>query len=509
MRVIDGIDEFTRQAARLDDPDDRAFILRCLSSNQDGDAELFIAQNYDRFAYDHSLQSWFYFDGNAWREDTTGLAEAAIMGIIGAYTREGEAQGAEARAAAESGDADRARLCERQERHLLTCVLKLQEKRRKLDVLELAGFDYSGWKPLHLAMKGDEWDLDPMLIACTNGVIDLTTGKLRPGQPKDYIRTVCPTQWRDLETPAPRWQCFVQEIFDGNTKIANYLQRLLGYAITGQSVEHVLPIAWGSKGRNGKGTLLEVINAVLGPGLSGPVESEMLLQQKYARHAGSPTSDLMDLRGKRIVWASEVPEGRRFSAGRVKWLTGDDTITGRAPYGRHQISFRPTHKLILLTNHKPHAPANDYAFWSRIHLIPFTLSFVDDPKEDHQRQRDPRLPQKLREEASGVLSWLVQGCLLWQQYGLEPPDEVKAATAEYRQDEDLIGKFITERCQIGEDLEVQSSVLYKSYKEWCAEVGIREMSLTAFGTEMKERFSSDEGRRTFYKGLDLCEKVME
>jgi len=129
----------------------------------------------------------------------------------------------------------------------------------------------------------------------------------------------------------------------------------------------------------------------------------------------------MALKGKRIVWASETGEGRHLNIGKVKWLTGEDTITARAPFAKRQITFSPTHTLFLLTNHKPHITADDYAIWQRVHLVPFNLSFIDEPKTEYERKRDPDLSKKLKEEASGILAWLVRGCLSWRIEGLNPP----------------------------------------------------------------------------------------
>ena len=137
-------------------------------------------------------------------------------------------------------------------------------------------------------------------------MINLVDGTFRPGSPGDYIKIFAPHEWTGIATAAPRWESFLSEIFDGDTKLIKYLQRLCGYGCTGQSTEHKYPIAWGT-GRNGKGTMFETLGYVLGD-LAGPMESEMLLMQKFFRQAGSPSSDVMSLRGKRLVWASEIAQ---------------------------------------------------------------------------------------------------------------------------------------------------------------------------------------------------------
>jgi putative DNA primase/helicase len=221
------------------------------------------------------------------------------------------------------------------------------------------------------------------------------------------------------------------------------------------------------------------------------------------RQSGGPTSDIIYLRGKRLVWISETDEGRRLNAGRVKWLSGGDTLTGRGNYDRRQISFRPSHKLILLTNHRPHADASDYALFQRLHLIPFTLSFVDDPQRPKERKADKGLLEKLKAEGPGILAWLVRGCLAWQKEGLNPPETVKAATKAFQEEEDLIGQFISEKCTLGPGLEVQAGTLFTAYQEWTEKNGLKAFSGVKFGREIRNRFDSYKDRNTFYTGVDL------
>jgi putative DNA primase/helicase len=271
----------------------------------------------------------------------------------------------------------------------------------------------------------------------------------------------------------------------------------------GKATEHRYPILYG-EGRNGKGTLFEALAYVLGQ-LAGPIESEMLLAHNFAKHSGAPTSDIIYLRGKLLVWSSETEEGRHLSTGRLKWLTGGDTLTGRAPHGKRQVSFRPTHTVFLLTNCKPHAPANDFALWSRIILIPFTQSFVDEPSKGNEHKADPGLLDKLKAEASGILAWLVKGCLEYQRIGLKPPDAVKKATEAYRQDEDLITRFITEECDCAPHYRIKSRELYNAYKGWTQDNGFETLNLTRFGKEMKTRFDSVTSGYVFYIGIKLLE----
>lgn len=470
-------------------------ILDALHSNEDGDADLFIKLYRERFCYDHAAAHWYKLEEHFWKEDTLNEVTTAIQSVINLYAEEAKKQAWNRVKCEKAGEKHEAGKHEKFEAELLKRIRLLQTRARKENVLPLAraGAD-------SLGITGEEWDRDPWLLGCLNGVIDLRTGEHRPGQPEDFIKTYSQTDWRGLYEPTPTWDRFLIEIFSGDRELIAYIQRVCGYSITGRTIEHILVILWGC-GRNGKGTFLEILAFTLG-GYAGQVEAELILKQRLLKPSGGPTSDIMGLRGKRLVWASETDEGRKVNAGKIKWLTGGDTLTGREMYGRRQVSFRPSHKLFLLTNHKPHANADDYALWKRIHLIPFTKSFVTDPKEPNELRADLQLPDKLKAEASGILAWLVRGCLAWQQEGLNPPATVKTATEEYRLEEDTIRIFIDECCETTG--EVQAGKLYAAFKTWCEENGIRPVSGVVFGKQIKERFDHYESRnRVYYVGLDV------
>ena len=339
------------------------------------------------------------------------------------------------------------------------------------------------------------------------GNLDLVTTELRQGKPKDFIKTYVPAAWKGLHEPAPVWERTLTQIFGGDEDLICFVNKILGYAITGKPVEHVFIVFHGPGGRNGKGTILEILGHVLGP-FAGQIESEMLLKQPFGKAAGGPSSEIMALRGRRLVWASESDDGRRLNPGKIKWLSGGDTLVGREPYGRRQISFKPSHQIILLTNHLPRADADDPALWSRILIIKFEERFVKnpDPSNPHEHQADLHLLDKLKQEASGILAWLVRGCLAWQQEGLNPPEQVKMALRAYHKDEDLLASFIDDCCKCGPDLDVQAGKLYSTYQEWCHRTGLKSASMVWFGKRIKERFDSfrdPSSNLIFYSGIGL------
>jgi len=490
---------------------DSSFIMDCVANEEYGDATLYLTLFKDIFRFDHNISEWYIWRENYWQLDKTGIHRYAMQNVINLYRSETGRQAELRLEAIEHKDKDAEKLHYSNYTALIKRIKDLQKHTRIKNVLEFAK---SFRKGDSLDLTGDEWDLDPMIIGCKNCTISLVLGSERPGTQIDYIKKVVPTEYQGMSFPAPAWEQFISEIFSGDVSLTGYIQRLLGYAMTGHSFENITPILWG-QGRNGKSTLLETLYFVLGE-LAGPIESEMLLKQRFAKNSGGPTSDIMALRGKRLVWANETDEGRRLSVGKLKWLTGGDTLTGRQPHAKRQISFKPSHTLFLLTNHKPSAPASDYALWKRIHLIPFNLSFVDNPKLENEKKADKELGKKLRAEAPGILAWLVKGCLSWQKEGLNPPQIVMDTTEAYRLEEDILGAYISDNCWLPEDVpgiakeSLKASLFYKNYEQWCHENGFRPFSSVIFGREMAKRFVKEKKEKSnYYLGVRLRVKYEE
>jgi putative DNA primase/helicase len=284
----------------------------------------------------------------------------------------------------------------------------------------------------------------------------------------------------------------------GNENLIAFLQRAIGYSLTGAIREHVLFILYGT-GRNGKSTFLNTILSMLGTyAMKAPTEF-LMVSGKYDRH---PT-EKADLFGKRLVATIETEQGRELAAVLVKEITGGDPI--RARRMREDFwEFRPNHKVFLATNDKPRARGTDYALWQRIQLIPFKVTI---PKD----QQDTTLPDQLNAELPGILAWAVQGCLTWQHEGLGEPAEVQQATASYRAEMDTVGQFITECCLVGSEYKVRSIDLYDAYKRWSEGNGEQaELSQRMFGSALLakgcERYTSNG---TWYRGLGLLAREEE
>ncbi len=478
-------------------------ILKAAGLGQTGDAELFAKLEKDRAAFDHSAGRWFLFGPKHWREDCTKeiqtelnkLSDLYIKASKEAYDREITAISKGAAGVAEVKKAI-------YERSIVQKKLaKLCNASWRRDVLELATSDGYG-----LALRGDEWDAKPMSLPVLNGIVDLETGVLRNGKPSDYVKTFAPTSFEGLNAPCPIWNSALNDIFNGDAASIEYLQRFMGYSVGGSNQEHLFAVFHGV-GRNGKTLILETIGRILGP-LAGPIKSETLLKQSHTASADAADPAIMALRGKRIAWASETEESRTLNSGRVKWLTGGDTLTGRALYARATVTFKPTYTLILCTNHKPVCDANDFALWQQICLFPFGISFVSNPSAPNERKADPRLSEKLLAEAPGILAWLVRGCMAWRQNGLNRPPAVGAATDEYRSEQDVVGQFIAERCEVGNAPQFRAGggELYKAFQGWCWEKGITPTNNNKFGESVKSRFDKRlEHNKAIYLGVRLSD----
>jgi len=478
-----------------------AFVLQCLEANEMGDGILYAVLNDGRFVFNKSSQEWMSWQGHFWELDEMDNAHIEVDKVVEAYIAEAHNLVDGINTAIKAKDESTTKKLRSREAQIFKRAKRLNSDRGRINCLGMAHKN----KQRPLAILGEHLDQSPWLLACANGVVDLRTGNLQPGRPSDYLTKASPTEWDDIDAQCPIWEKTLSEIFAGEPELVAYMARLFGYALTGVPKENILPILWG-QGRNGKTTIVETISHILGP-LAAPIQSEMLLDQGHSRSSAGPSPDIMALRGLRMAFASEADEGRKFSPSRIKWMSGSDTLVGRAPHDKRQTSFRPTHTLMLLTNHKPHAPSSDFAFWERIHLIPFNYSFVDRPlQKDNERPADKDLTGKLEAEGPGILAWLVRGCISWQQMGLHPPDIIKDATDEYRRDEDLLADFIEERCFVHKDAWVNATALYDNFLQWFEKnVSKRKFSQKNFGKLLKDRFEKEKKGTVIYHGLRLLE----
>ena len=494
-------------------PISRVFIY--LDENEYGDARFFAEVFADQVCYDHTDKEWYLWDGHHWKRDATSKVRQLVAGVLGTLylkaaaelnTEQAELDLKIETAKRQGEDSEQIATLTNRNKALTGQITALRSRANALRTLKRMNSVLTIVES-EMGITAEQWDSNPWLLAVPNGVLDLHTGTCRDGEPSDYIRTVCPTEWTDLGTPCPRFEQFLQEVFedkpDRETLIA-FLHRLLGYGITGLTMHHLFPIFYGEEGRNGKDTLLDTLKGVLGA-LVGAVSNDVFIAQDKLRAGGAATPHLCDLQGKRLVWGSETKEGDRLNIAQIKQLTGGGDISARQLHG-HQYTFSPTHKLLLMTNYKPHADARDKAFWARACLIEFGIRFVDQPHAPNERQADLTLKETLKQERSGILAWLVRGCLAWQAQGLDIPASVLMATDKYREEEDKLVLFVQECCLVDPQATVYGGALFKAYREWYegSQFGGRGMNSKLFGEEMKKRFTwKMMNGRVSYQGIGL------
>ncbi|MBB6594081.1 phage/plasmid primase, P4 family [Ralstonia solanacearum] len=311
--------------------------------------------------------------------------------------------------------------------------------------------------PKHAA-TADEWDADVWALNTPGGVVDLRTGQLRAHRREDRMTKVTTATPRGRNGEGcPAWLAFIADITGGNTDLAAYLQRVVGYCLTGVTSEHALFFLYGT-GANGKSVFVNVLTTILGDyAANAPMDTFM--EARGDRH---PT-ELAGLRGARLVSSIETEQGRRWNESKVKAITGGDKVSAR--FMRQDFfDYLPQFKLLIAGNHKPAIRNVDEAMKRRLHLIPFTVTV---PPE----RRDGRLTEKLLKERDGILAWAIEGCLAWQRQRLDPPDCVRSATEEYFDEEDAIGDFLDEEAQCHQQARVAVADVFLRWQEWAGRRG--------------------------------------
>lgn len=305
----------------------------------------------------------------------------------------------------------------------------------------------------HAAMV-DQWDVDPWLLNTPDGVIDLRSGERRAHDPADHLTKVTSVS---PSGECPTWLAFLQRVTDYDSELQDFIQRMLGYTLTGDTSAHALFFAHGT-GANGKSVMVDTVAGILGDyHRTAPIET--FTASTGERH---PT-ELAMLRGARLVTAVETEEGRRWAESRIKVLTGGDKISAR--FMRQDFfEFTPQFKLVIAGNHKPGLRSVDEAIRRRFHLVPFTVTIP-------AAERDPNLRHKLKAEWPGILRWMIEGCLAWQRDGLSPPPAVRDATGAYLESEDATATWLEEACFRDPQAWTSSSELFASWKAWAEQAG--------------------------------------
>ncbi len=417
---------------------------------------------------------WFAWSGKRWEKDDGEVYRYAcnLSKII-----HGEADGWAGKKGASA---------EETEKHqaIAEALRKWAQKSEMKNAIEAA----VGLAKKMMAVGDDALDSDPWSLNCLNGTVDLRTGELRPHTPSDYITKLVPLEYNPNASSAA-WETVVGRVTleeDMVTRpLARFLQRWFGYCATASTREQVFVVHYG-QGSNGKSTILDTVAEVLGD-YAATAAPGLLVGKKNEEH---PTG-VADIFGRRMVTSHESGEGGALKEEVVKQLTGGDKIKARFMRGDF-FEFDPTHKLQLLTNHKPAIKGQDNGIWRRVLLMPYLARFAVAEEVAAGRAhyvRDTRITERIRAELQGVLTWVVKGAMAWAQDGLQPPDTVLAASRDYQTEQDRISQFLIECCEMdaaaSEPLADGMGGLYQTYREWCNEGGWFPLSKQKFTDELE------------------------
>jgi len=468
-----GIKEFQALPRRsLDEPEFEKWGLSEETHLTDaGNAQRLALRYGDSLRYVHQWDEWLEWDGARWKADEKERVTQLAVKAAQAMLRD---------ATAEVDSARRERLAK--------WALRSESASSISAALRLA----RSTPPLPVTAR--DLDTHPFLLGVRNGVVDLKTGEILDARPEWLMTKQVPIEF-DPGARAPLFERFMDETMCGRADLVAYLQRCVGYFLTGDTREQCFWI-WHGTGANGKSTLFNTLLALFGDEYSRKTQMETWVEQK--RNAGGPSEDIAGLHGARLVVASETEQNRRLAESLIKELTGQDKVRARFLF-KDSFEFAPQFKLVLVCNHKPIVDGNDPALWRRLRLVPFERVL---PPE----KWDKALGGKLQLELPGILNWAIAGCLEWQRRGLAEPKAVLDAADAYREDSDIVSQFVAEECDTDPAAESLTRVLYSAYKQWAVDRGIRSpMTEMSFSIALQERgFAKARDKKTtrsIFKGL--------
>lgn len=440
------------------------------SYDDTGNADRFIDRYGELYKYSYISNKFYIYDGTKWAVDDRGSIRRLIDEMIADMKNEKilVAEGVDEEEAQENFD-------------------KFYKKTRGTQSKKNITNELMHRQPV----TPDDFDKDNMLLNVANGYIDLTSRELYPHDITQMFSQIANTDYSEKMQPAV-WLDFLNDIFDGNKEVIRYIQKALGYSLTGSTREQVMFILHG-KGRNGKSIFVETIAEILGD-YSNNMQAKSLMVKKN----DNVNTDIARLSKARFVTSSEPNEGFRFDEGLIKQITGGDKVTARFLYAE-EFEYTPKFKIWVSTNHKPIIRGTDDGIWRRLVLIPFEVQI---PEE----KVDKDLKYKLLREAPAILNWMTEGAYMWMQEGLEMPDKLKDASQSYRTEMDVVEQFIEEKCNRMKGARETGKKLYDEYKVWADENNEYKMDKNKFGKKMKEKFESKKmNNGVNYIGIELKE----
>jgi len=467
QRLIDSpLPEIELKALELSHQEINSFNL-----TDAGNAELLCKCYGDRVRYLRDKDMWLIWNGHLWQPDFLGKVNLLPEQI------------AQIRL-----DAVQAVKDDKRQKDIYSFTQKCESVSRVNTCLNAAKHR----SPI-VALSAD-FDRDNYVLGCNNGVLDLRSGQLLNSAERVRVSMTTSVNF-DPHAACPRWEQFLNEIFDNDTDLINFITLAAGYSLSGDISEECLFILYG-RGANGKSTFLKVLSTILGDYADTTPFSTFI---SSPHDASRIPNDIAGLNRKRMVIASEIKERSPLNEERIKTLTGGDTLRARYLF-REYFSFRPTAKFWLGVNHKPKISDTSDGLWRRIRLVPFNEQFTGD-------RRDNRLDEKLLAEAPGILNWLVSGCLAWQKHGLEVPDKVNVVTTEYRRESNVIEQFLEDMTVKGPDYKVKATDIFTAWKKWAEARNEHPGSQTRFGCKLSDLgFDKVKNGVYYYKGIGLKEE---
>lgn len=443
------------------------FLVRSPKTDM-GNAEVFAYLFGDRVRYCVNDKKWKIFNGAVWVNDETMRVDRLMVEALRRRRDAGNRL-----AAVGTTDAERENGLS-----LAGYAMRCENAGKIKDAIDRA-------KTLEsIVTTLTQYDQDAFLITAGDVTINLRTGDTYAPRPTDYITKMLGVAY-DPKADCPRWKQFIEEVWPNQPEMWSYIQRVVGYSLTGDMREEKLFMLLG-KGSNGKSIFVDTIHKLVGDHYGNTPFTTFDADKR-----NEATNDLAALRGRRVISVSEVDEGKRLAEARVKMATtGIDTITCRFLYCE-PFDYYPTFKVFMALNHLPGVSGTDDGIWRRIQLIKFGQRFwkPGDDRRPNDKDADLLLDRKLAQELPGILNWAIEGCMAWQEQGLNPPEAVTELTRQYRQDSDIVGlwadQFIVEK----RGARLYSGEAYKSFRAWAEEVqGVKyPMSQFAWSKQMIDK----------------------
>lgn len=444
--------------------------MRAYTFDDMGNAERFVDLFGENVRYCYTEKKWYFYNSMRWSVDNLGV-------ILRMADKCVEAMKAEAKLYLQADEESGGDMAKAFEKHMKSSRSN-KSKKAMLNEIEH-----------HLPILPIQMDRYKMALNTPSGIINLKNGDVKAHNPEYYFTKITSVDCADA-ADCPRWLVFLDDIFAGDKDLIRYIQKAVGYSLTGSTAEQCAFFLYGT-GRNGKSTFIDVIRDVFGD-YAANIQPETIMVKSSQSNAIN--SDIARLKGARLVTSVEPNEGVRLNEGLLKQLTGDDTVTARKLYSE-EFEFKPEFKLWMATNHKPIIRGTDTGIWRRIHMIPFNVQIPED-------KVDKNLTHKLKAEMTAIFKWCIDGCLMWQREGLQMPAAVLKSVREYRREMDVISAFIEDKCTL--EGTVQASMLYAAYASWADSNNEYCMSNTKFSTELAKRFEKIKGRNyNYFTGISI------